>query len=141
MLHLLDLCRGHPGDLLLHRLRLLRKRRAEFRARRLRGGRLLGAGVGEVLPQIALEIGIGGRKHLELRAQFRGFSRRRIARACQRSHPREHGDDQGSDDDKRNENEQEQRVRHGEASLLRGANAGRVRLRRFPACLGRVGVD
>ena len=49
--------------------------------------------------------------------------------------------DQGSDDDKRNENEQEQRVRHGEASLLRGANAGRGRLRRFPACLGRVGVD
>ena len=81
LLQLLDLRPRHPGELLLHRLRLLREGRAQLRARRLRGRRLLGARVGEILPQVALEIGAGGREHLEPRAQLRRLARRGVARA------------------------------------------------------------
>ena len=105
------------GKLLLHRLRLLRKRRAEFCARRLRGGGLLGARIGEVLPQVALEVGIRGGEHLEPRAHVRSLARRGVTRGSKGAEADEHDHHQSRDDDERGNGEQRQDIRHGASSL------------------------
>ncbi len=69
--HLLVLDAGDALELFAHHLRLLAEHRAELGSQRLACQRLLGACVGQILPQVALEIGAGRGEHLEPRAQIR----------------------------------------------------------------------
>jgi hypothetical protein len=73
----------------------------------------LGACVGEILPQIALEIGAGCGEHFEPGAQIRCLPNHGIARARYRSHANERSDNEQSDDDERNDDDDREEVRHG----------------------------
>ena len=98
MLELVVLRAGHSRELLQRGLRLSRERAAEFLARAPRGACLLGAGIGEILLHVALEIVALRRQHREL--------------AERKRNERDH-------DDQRREDHDDRDIRHTTASLLR----------------------
>ena len=111
--------RTHRLEALLVRSRELGEPVAQLRARSLGGGRLLAARVGDVLPQIALEIRRGLLQHFEPRADVRRLPRRGFARDRRASDPHEYGNHQPDNDGERDNDEQGHDVRHGAPSLLR----------------------
>ncbi len=104
--------RAHGLEAPLVRLRELtqlvaeaRERRAELGARALRGRRLLGAGVREVLPHVALEVGRLRGQDVEARLELGRLAHGAVARRDERRQPSERKRHEPGNGDERDEHD------------------------------------
>jgi len=123
LLQLLALDAAHAGQLLGHRLAELREPGRELAPGDLRAGRLLLPRDRKILSQVALEIDVLRRQHLEAGAHVSGIAPCGVARGGQRGQARkrdrrEH-DDGGKQHKAEDDSEVDQGFGHGGRSSLR----------------------